>query len=219
MNFEQELATQTETFEANGPAGAAAFINAKIEELTASFSFDGVPGMGDPVPEFTLPDAWGQPVSLLEHLAGGPVVLTFYRGAWCPYCNIQLAAYQRMLPEIVAAGGRLIAISPQKPDGSLTITEKHALTFDVLSDAGNTVARHFGLVYTLQPDFRAALASFGIDFNAINGDDSGELPITATFVIGRDGRVILTYAETDFRKRLNPKIIIEALESANSSAA
>ncbi|MDE1996534.1 MAG: redoxin domain-containing protein, partial [Rhizobiaceae bacterium] len=125
----------------------------------------------------------------------------------------------KRLDDITAAGGQLIAISPQKPDGSQLMIEKHMLTFDVLSDANNTVAHRYGLVYRLQDDFRALLTSFGVDLAKINGDDSGELPIPATFVIGRDRRVLLVAAEVDFRKRLSPKLIIEALDAANSQVA
>ncbi len=211
MGLEQELADFNAKFEAGAPAGAAAFLNSKIEELTAVFPFDRVLKVGDLAPEFTLPDATGESVSLLEVLASGPVVLTFYRGAWCPYCNIQLAAYERLLPEIAAAGGRLIAISPQRSEGSASMVEKNKLTFDVLSDGGNAVARAFGLTYVLPDDLKNAYASFGVDLSEINGDSSWELPIPATFVIGGNGRVRLAHAETDYRKRLSPEAILEAL--------
>ncbi|TCR79615.1 peroxiredoxin-like family protein [Rhizobium sp. BK376] len=211
MSLEHELADFNAKFEANAPAGAAAFLNSKIEELTAAFPFDRVPKPGDLVPEFSLPGASGEAVSLLETLAGGPVVLTFYRGAWCPYCNIQLAAYERALPAIAEAGGCLVAISPQLPDGSLSMTEKNNLTFDVLSDEGNAVARKFGLVYKLPDDLKAAYSSFGVDLAAINGDNSWELPIPATFVIGSNGRAQLVHAESDYRNRLAPEAIVDAL--------
>jgi peroxiredoxin len=217
MGLEQELADFNAKFEASAPPGAAAFLNKKIEELTSGFPFDRVPKTGDLAPEFSLPGVTGETISLLETLASGPVVLTFYRGAWCPYCNIQLAAYEHALPAIAEAGGSLIAISPQKPDGSLSMTEKNSLTFDVLSDTGNVVARKFGLVYTLPDDLKAAYSSFGVDLAAINGDDSWELPIPATFVIGRNGRVQLAHAEADYRKRLAPEAIVAALRAAETA--
>ena len=217
MALEQELADFNAKFEASAPPGAAAFLNTKIEELTSGFPFDRVPKPGDLTPEFSLPGVRGETISLLEALASGPVVLSFYRGAWCPYCNIQLAAYEHALPAIAEAGGSLIAISPQKPDGSLSMTEKNSLTFDVLSDTGNVVARKFGLVYTLPDDLKAAYSSFGVDLTAINGDDSWELPIPATFVIGRNGRVQLVHAEADYRKRLAPEAIVAALRAAETA--
>lgn len=211
MGLEQELADYNAKFEARAPSGAAAFLNANVEERTAGFPFHLVPKPGDLAPEFSLPGAVGETISLLEALCGGPVVLTFYQGAWCPYCNIQLAAYERVLPEIAEAGGCLIAVSPQKPDGSMFMTEKNNLTFDVLSDVGNVVARKFGLVYQMPEDLKGAHASLGIDLAAINGDNSWELPIPATFVIGRNGRVVLSHAEVDYRKRLSSEAIVDAL--------
>jgi len=213
MDLEQQLADYNAKFEASAPAGAAAFLNSTIEELTARFPFDRIPKVGDLAPEFSLPGVTGDTISLLETLASGPLVLTFYRGAWCPYCNIQLAAYERALPEIADAGGCLIAISPQKADGALSMTEKNSLTFDVLSDAGNKVARKFGLVYQLPDSLKSAYTSFGVDLAALNGDSSWELPIPATFVIGRNGRVQLSHAETDYRKRLSPEAIVDALRA------
>jgi peroxiredoxin len=211
MGLEQELADYNAKFEASAPPGVAAFLNAKVEELTASFHFDRIPKRGDLAPEFSLPGATGETISLLETLSGSLVVLIFNRGTWCPYCNIQLAAYERALPEIAEAGGCLIAISPQKPDGSLSMTEKNNLTFDVLSDVGNVVARKFGLVYRMPEDLKGAHASLEIDLAAINGDNSWELPIPATFVIGRNGRVVLSHAEVDYRKRLSSEAIVNAL--------
>lgn len=219
MGLEQELADFNAKFEASAPPGAAAFLNTKIEELTSAFLFDRIPKPGDLAPEFSLPGVTGEMISLLETLASGPVVLTFYRGAWCPYCNIQLAAYEHALPAIAEAGGSLIAISPQKPDRSLSMTEKNSLTFDVLSDTGNMVARKFGLVYTLPEDLKAAYSSFGVDLAAINGDDSWELPIPATFVIGRNGRVKFAHAEADYRKRLATEAIVAALRAAETAYA
>lgn len=120
MGLEKELADFYASSESAAPAGAAVLLNAKIDELTAALLFDHVLKPGDLAPEFVLPGATGEMISLLETLAGGPVILSFYCGAWCPYCNIQLAAYERTLPAISETGGCLIAISPQKPNGSLS---------------------------------------------------------------------------------------------------
>lgn len=214
MALEQGLADHDAGFAATAPPGAAEFLNAKVEELTVAFPFDRVLRSGDLVPEFSLPDITGEAISLLETLASGPVVLAFYCGAWCPYCDFQLAAYERAFPAFAEAGGRLIAISPQEPGGSLLMTERNSLTFDVLSDAGNAVARQFGLVFKLPDDLKAAYASSGFDLAVVNGDNSWELPIPATFVIGNNGRVQLVHAEIDCRKRLAPGTIIEALQSS-----
>ena len=140
-------------------------------------------------------------------------MVTFYRGGWCPYCNIQLRAYQAVLPQIAALGARLVAISPQLPDQSLSTVQANELTFEVLSDVGNHAARRFGLVYALPEELRAALRSNNKALPGINGDDSWELPLPATYVISQDGRIALAYIEVDYRKRLEPGAILDALRS------
>jgi peroxiredoxin len=139
--------------------------------------------------------------------------VTFYRGGWCPYCNIQLRAYQAMLPEMTALGARLVAISPQLPDGSLSTAESNELTFAVLSDVGNRVARTFGLVWSLPEELRAALRSNNKALPGINGDDSWELPVPATYVVARDGGVALAAIDVDYRNRLEPDAILTTLRS------
>ena len=146
-------------------------------------------------------------------LRSGPVVLTFYRGGWCPYCNIQLRAYQGALPQITGLGGRLVAISPQLPDNSLDTASKNALTFDVLSDVGNKVSRSYGLVYSLPEEIRSALRSNNKALPSINGDESWELPVPATYVVARDQRVALAYIEVDYRKRPEPEALLTCLKS------
>ncbi len=211
MGLDAELAAFKAEFERTAPAGRPALYDAKIEELRASFARDKALRVGDKVPEVVLPDGKGALVSLSALLRQGPVVLTFYRGGWCPYCNIQLRAYQAVLPRISALGARLVAISPQRPDGSLSTAEMNALTFDVLSDPGNAVARRFGLVYALAQELRDALTANRKALPGINGDESWELPVPATFVIGTDGRVVLAFLDVDYRVRLEPGAILGAL--------
>jgi peroxiredoxin len=141
MTLEEELAPFRAEFEQTAPSGRAAVYSAKIEELRGRFPLKDAIAVGDKAPDFTLPDSRGRQVSLTTVLRAGPAVVTFYRGGWCPYCNIQLRAYQRASPEIAALGGRILAISPQLPDGSLSVATKNALEFDVLSDVGNVVGR------------------------------------------------------------------------------
>ena len=212
MKLEQQLAAFKAEFARTAPAGRPALYEAKIKELRASFALAEAIGVGDLAPDFTLPDAQGRPVALSSLLQLGPVALTFYRGGWCPYCNLQLRAYQAALPEMTALGARLVAISPQLPDGSRSTAEANALTFDVLSDVGNQVARAFGLVYELPEELRAALRSNNKALPGINGDDSSELPVPATYVIGRDRLVALAFVDVDYRQRLAPEDILAALQ-------
>jgi peroxiredoxin len=216
MELEQQLAEFRTEFARTAPPGRSALYEAKIEELRASFAMEQALGVGAEAPDFVLPDARGQSVSLSDILRHGPAVVTFYRGGWCPYCNLQLRAYQAALPDMMALGARLVAISPQLPDGSLSTAEKNELTFDVLSDVGNEVARRFGLVYALPEELRATLRSSNKALPGINGDESWELPLPATYVIARDRRIALAFIDVDYRRRLAPEDILVALRSLGS---
>lgn len=167
---------------------------------------------GAQVADFTLPDALGNSVTLSHLLKQGPVVITFYRGEWCPYCNLELHAYQQALPQIQALGASLVAISPQTPDHSLSTVEKKELTFTVLSDVGNRVARQFGLVFTIDESVRATYKQVGTDLTKFNGDDAWELPMPGTFLIDRSGIVRLAFVNPDFTRRLDPSTVIERLK-------
>jgi peroxiredoxin len=173
-------------------------------------------------PDFSLPNALGSYTSLEDALKVGAAVVTFYRGGWCPYCNLQLRVYQAVLPAIEASGAMILAVSPQLPDKSLSTSEKNALKFSILSDVGNSIARKFGLVYSLPEELRAALRSNGKELPGINGDETWELPVPATFVIDADKRVVFSFEEIDYRRRLAPEDLVSALRSivdANESAS
>lgn len=217
MGLQQQLDAFKMEFVRTAPAGRPGLYEAKLEELRAAFARERAIGLNDRAPDFTLTDQQGRPVSLSELLRAGPVVVTFYRGGWCPYCNIQLRAYQGVLPEMAALRARLVAISPQLPDGSLSTAEANNLTFDVLSDIGNHAARRFGLVWSLPEELRAALRSNNKALPGINGDDSWELPVPATYIIARDGRVVLAAIEVDYRKRPEPEAILTALRALRSA--
>lgn len=170
-------------------------------------------GVGAVAPNFSLPDTQGTPMQLSELLASGPVVLAFYRGAWCPYCNLQLRTYQKALPQIAAHGATLVAVSPQLPDGSLSMTEKNELTFPVLSDIGNVVARHYGLVFAVDAETREKYLGMNIDLERSNGAGGWELPMPGTFVIDRSGVIRLAFVTPDYTQRLEPADIVAALKA------
>lgn len=167
---------------------------------------------GDTAPDFSLPSATGKSVSLSAVLANGPSVVNFYRGAWCPYCNLELHALQAVLPEIENLGAKLVAISPNLPDKSLTSIEKHSLKFDVLSDIGNKTAREFGLVFTLDEEIQPIYKQFGLDIPGHNGDESWELPIPATYIIGTDRKIAYAFVDADYTKRMEPEEILVQLK-------
>lgn len=167
---------------------------------------------GDQALDFTLPNVHGNDINLKDALARGPVVLNIYRGGWCPYCNLEMGALKKALPEIEAAGGQLIAIAPQLPDKSMETVEKHQLEFEVLSDVGNKVSREYGLVFTLPEALRPIYVSFGLDIPGYNGDDSFELPMPATYVIKQNGEIAHAFVDADYTQRMEPADIIDVLK-------
>lgn len=168
---------------------------------------------GDIAPNFSLSNAVGETITLYALLQKGEVVLTFYRGTWCPYCNLQLHQYQQVLDEITALGAQLVAISPQTPDESLTIKEKNNLQFEVLSDNGNIVAKQFTTVFKNDEKPIAAMTDLGINFDNYYADDSQELPIPAVFIIEKDRTISFAKAiDGDYRNRVEASEIINALK-------
>lgn len=174
------------------------------------------PGLnvGERAPDFTLPNAFGKPVSLSSQLANGPVVLSFYRGAWCPYCNLELKSLHGALPHFERLGATLIAVTPQQPDKSLEQVKKDNYPFEILSDLDSTVMRDYRLYFTV-PDELSDLyrKRFGLDLAAYNGPGRYELPVPGTFVIDRSGIVRAAFADTDYKKRMEPADIIFSLQS------
>jgi peroxiredoxin len=168
-----------------------ALYEAQTEELRRSGIVEAALGIGDRAPEFSLPDLQGGHIHLSEIQRRGPVVLTFYRGGWCPYCSLQLRAYQIAIPEIERLGATLIAISPQTTERSLATADRDELAFAVLSDPGCRAARNYRLVFSLAVELRAVYAQSGIDLPPSNGDGRWDLPVPATFVIDRDGQIVL----------------------------
>ncbi|MFE2071209.1 peroxiredoxin-like family protein [Streptomyces sp. NPDC059467] len=182
-------------------------------ELAESGQVGRARTVGERAPGFTLPSATGATVALDDLLAEGPVVLTFYRGAWCPYCNLALRALQRHHTGITARGARLVAVSPQIPDESLTLTEKHSLAFDVLSDLGSDTAKQYGLAFDLPDDLAAAYNKLGFDLQRVNNGHPRTLPMPATYVIARDGVIHWAFVDTDYTARAEPADIIAALDN------
>lgn len=167
---------------------------------------------GNDFPDFDLPNAQSVSRSLKTLLHDGPLVVSFYRGAWCPYCNLEINELQKRLPDITAAGGQLVAISPQTPDKSIDQATSSKLTFEVLSDIDNKLAKQCGLVFTLPESLRPIYSAWEIDIPDHNGNDSFELPIPATYIIDTGGKIRYAFADMDYTKRLEPDIIIEQLK-------
>jgi peroxiredoxin len=183
-----------------------------IDEVRKSGMIDKALKVGDRAPDFELLNAAAKRVKLSELTARGPVVLTWYRGGWCPYCNIALRGFHKSLPEIRAAGATLVALSPETPDNTLSTAEKDHLDFDVLSDRGNKVAHAYGVAYKV-PKIVVEQSKGRLDLAKHNGNDSGELPLGATYIIDRDGVIRYAFVDADYRKRAEPSDVIVALRN------
>ena len=213
MTLKQQLDAFAANFAGQMPTHVVQALQESIDKVSNSGIGERALKAGDCAPEFSLPNAGGRQVSLTAQLEKGPIILSFYRGGWCPYCNLELRAYQAILSDIRAAGGDLVAISPQTPDHSIAAAEKNALAFEVLSDHGNQVATLFGIAYPIPEIVKSIGAKFDTDLKAINGSDDDRLPISATYLIARDRRIALASIEPDFRVRLEPAEALRALRS------
>ncbi len=182
-----------------------------IGQLVTSGAAEYALKEGARAPDFTLADAFGNAVRLSHLLRQGPVVMSFYRGKWCPYCHLALRAYQQAVPQLRAGGATLVAISPQMQDHSKALAEKLGLTFALLSDRGNQVARAYGLVFTIDKALRRAYLRVGADLPAFNGTDTWELPMAGTFLVDQSGTVRLAFVDPDFTRRLDPPVILARL--------
>ncbi|WP_369215969.1 peroxiredoxin-like family protein [Streptomyces flavofungini] len=219
MTLKDELRDLYENGHRKLPADVLDVMDRAAAELLATRIAENALSTGDPAPRFTLPAATGDEVSLDALLAEGPVVLTFYRGAWCPYCNIALRALQRHHDDITARGARLVAVSPQIPDESLTLTEKERLGFDVLSDLGSDVAKQYGIAFDLSDELGALYDRLGFELHRVNGGHARTLPLPATYVIGRTGVIRWAFVDADYSVRAEPSDILAALDALKGADA
>jgi peroxiredoxin len=206
------LQAQLEQINGQVPAPVRDRIDAAIKDIEASGTVPGL-SVGETAPDFTLPDHLGRPVCLHDRLATGSVVLVFYRGEWCPFCNVHLRALQEALPEIKAKGASLLAISPQAPDHALSIIEKAGLGFEILSDVDQEVIKAYNLQFTSPADLQDLIVNvFRTDLRAHTADGSWRLPVPATFVVDHTGMVRAAHVSADFRTRMEPGTILAALD-------
>ncbi|WP_405224510.1 MULTISPECIES: peroxiredoxin-like family protein [unclassified Dokdonia] len=193
------------------PGAAQDIMRKAIEDLEATDILKHAVKTGDKFPDFTLPNAQGKTITLSEQLQKGKVVITFYRGGWCPYCNLELKAFQEVLPQIKEKGATLIAITPETPDNSLSTKEKNELDFEVLTSENNELARSLNLVFKLPEALAELYGKFGIDLLESQGNDANELPIAATYIIDQNGEVSYHFLSEDYKLRADPEVIIAAL--------
>ncbi|MGI9604686.1 MAG: peroxiredoxin-like family protein [Acidimicrobiales bacterium] len=206
------LAEETADLAARAAAGATDERRAIYGTAQRHIEAAGIPesalGVGDRAPMFELPDSNGEMVRFADVLATGPAVVSFYRGAWCPFCNLEIRALQRELANAEASGVTLVAISPNTPDVSKDFAAETEVTFPVLSDAENAVAKQFKIVYEMEDGLVDFYTKEGRDIATMNGSDVWELPVPATYVIDRDGVIQYAYVDLNHRARSEPSDVI-----------
>jgi peroxiredoxin len=212
------LATQLAEFKAGFKQRVAPERVAMMEGATANLRATGIEHhalqVGATAPDVTLPDALNQPVRLSTLWRSGPLVVIFYRGGWCPYCNLELRAWQQQLAALRQLGATLVAVSPQTPDNSLSTAEKNELAFPVLSDSALVAASAFGVVFELPPELIELYSKVGNDLPVLNGNGHWALPVPATYAIDGTGRIVYAHVEADYRERAEPAEVIAALARA-----
>ena len=210
--FNQERAKDTK-----GPvltADEKALMSKSAESVANNLPEPGLE-VGSMAPDFSLGNAYGKKINLYSQLRKGPVVLMFYRGAWCPYCNIQLHAMQESLPAFKKYNAQIIAVTPQQPDKSLEQVKKDKFPFEILSDVNDEVAKMYNLYFVVPAELHAFYKNkFKLDIEEYNGKGRTGLPVPGTFVISKSGEIIASFAEHDYMQRMEPAVILDALKSA-----
>jgi peroxiredoxin len=219
MSLSEALRELAQASRARRPAEAQAVIDAALERLRASGLAQSSLQPGEMAPDFELPDTDGRPVSLEATLRNGPAVVTFYRGGWCPYCNLALRALHQAMARIRAAQATLIAITPQLADGVRETRATLGLDFPMLTDRGNKVSRLFGLAFRLPDDLIALYRRLGVDLAAANGMAAWELPLPATYVVAPDGNVAYAMVDVDYTRRAEPDDVLAALERLQATVS
>lgn len=223
MSLQEQLDTFKAAFEAgqppyNVPRAVVETMHRATAELINSGAAQRALKAGDMMPAFTLDDAEGKPVSSADLLRQGPLVVTFYRGVWCPYCNMDLQALQAALPAVQEAGAKLVAISPQLAANSRKAVRQNSLTFPILSDSHNDVAAAFGLRFELQDYLVDLYKSLKNELPAFNGDASWTLPMPARYVVAQDGTIVYAEVNPDYTRRPEPSDMLPAIAQAVARA-
>jgi peroxiredoxin len=209
--LQDQLSEYLTGFKARAPAEAQQLMEGATAALRESGIAERALRVGDAAPELTLPDSLGRPVNISTLWANGPIVLLFYRGGWCPYCNLTLRAWAAQQEALMARGMQLVAVSPQRPDASLDMAEQLALPYPVLSDVRFEAAEAFGIGFELPPELAELYMKFGNDLPALSGQDRWVLPLPATYVIGTDGRIAYAHLDADYRQRAEPAEVLAAV--------
>lgn len=217
INLQKKLDTLTAQSLENAPADIIKLFKDAATDLIASNIQDKALKVGDTIENFSLYNILGEKIHLYDELQKGPMILCFYRGSWCPYCNLELSAYQELLPEIQANGGGLIAISPELPSSAVSVVDKYMLKYTVATDLGNKLARKLGLTFELDSRIKPIYEKLGVDLVKFNGDESYELPVPATYIIDENGKVVLANVDADYQRRLEPEVALKKIIELNDA--
>jgi peroxiredoxin len=194
------------------PPEVAKVMSDATEKLKQSHIAEKTLKVGQTMPAFSLPDTKGKKVSLKDYLKNGPVIISFYRGSWCPYCNAQLNNFQQHLADFKAKGATLVAITPEKPDLTTVTAESKKIEFPILTDENNKFAKKIGLVFGLGPELKAVYEKFGIDLEKSQGNKEWNLPMPATYVVSKQGKIVYAFVDVDYTQRASAEDVMAALE-------
>jgi len=214
MTLQSELDTFKSAWLERVGADAASLVQSDIDALRTLAAKASKPG--DTFPALSLVRGDGQMVDVGAITAHGPAIVTFYRGGWCPYCNLELRAFQKLLPEIQSLGATLVAVSPETPDHTMTTAEKNGVAFTVLSDAKGALAKALGIQFELAHAIKALYQKFGHDLATRNDDPRWALPMPATYVVAKGGRIAAAFVDPDYRRRMEPEQALAALKALST---
>lgn len=219
MNLTLELQAFLTEFAMRVPLPRQRLIERSVRNLAATGIAENAVVAGQQAPDFELSDLYGQPLRLHDALRAGPVILVFFRGVWCPYCNLTLRAYQERAQEFSTLGARVIGVSPQGMDKLRRTAERNRLQFTLLSDEGCNVAAQYGLAYTVDDELAALFSKVGHPLPDYNAAKDWLLPVAATYLIDCDGRIAMSHIDADFRRRLEPEAVLRTLRARGESGS
>ena len=218
MSLREQLEAMSAGSAKRIPEDALAVMRKAAEELDAQGIGDNALSVGDRFPEVELQKSDGAVVTFSSLLGHGPVLVNFYRGGWCPYCNLELKAYQEKLETIRSLGAELVAISPETPNRAEATAAKNEISYPVLTDPQNRLAEALGIVFTLPPELASLYETFGNNLPEAHGEAGWRLPIPATYVVGEDGAILYAHVARDYRTRAEPEDVIAALKAHRAIA-
>ncbi len=211
LTLAKQIEALNQNLAARLPVETLEIFGRSIQDLKSRSLEESSIKTGEKFPDFNLPDTNGEMVSLKGLLKNGKVIAAFFRGSWCPYCNLELKALQERLKQITDRKATLVAISPQKPDFSRELKDSHQLGFDLLTDKGNTLAKQLGISFGLQDYVVPAYAGLGIALSDYNENNANELPVPAVFVIDTDRTIVYKFADANYMNRVNVQELMEQL--------